>query len=431
MDLLPYPAAAPRRLLVGFSGGRDSTALLHRLVAQRDAPWESVRAVHVHHGLHAEASAWADHCVAQAALLGVECERRCVDVHRAGRGLEDAARRARYAAFAAVRLNDECLVLAHHRDDQAETLLLALLRGSGERGLSAMRGYTVDARGPIWRPLLDTPAQAVADYAADHRLAWIDDPSNSDPRFTRNRVRHAVMPLLRQHWPQADASLAQSAALLAEADALLDVQARADVAPLLALHPEVLDLAGLLALPAARSRRALRYWGERCGAALTGDAIERVFGEWRRLAPGRALRHALGPHWLRQWQGRLWLTPRSADPPPPVPRPLPWDGSAPLRLGDGSLLALHGAGAFDRAMRVGVRAHARSGLRRNSRPEHALKALFAEIGVPPWQRDSVPVLLDGRGWVRAVADLAYDGDFDHWLRERGARLVWQPATSGG
>jgi tRNA(Ile)-lysidine synthase len=221
MDLTPFPADAPRRLLVGFSGGRDSTALLHRLATLPDAPWAGLRAIHVHHGLHAGADRWAQQCEAQARDWNVDCAVRRVAVKREGRGLEDAARQARYAAFDAERRADECLVLAHHRDDQAETLLLALLRGSGERGLSAMRDFTVDARGPIWRPLLATPGAAVADYAAQHELSWIEDPSNRDERLSRNQLRYTVMPLLRRHWPQADEALAASAQRLAEADGLL------------------------------------------------------------------------------------------------------------------------------------------------------------------------------------------------------------------
>lgn len=442
MDLPPFPDVAPRRLLVGFSGGRDSTALLHRLATASDAPWAGLRAVHVHHGLHADADRWAAHCERQAAALGIDCAVRRVRVTLDGRGTEDAARRARYAAFAAERRDDECLVLAHHRDDQTETLLLALLRGSGERGLAAMRAYTVDARGPVWRPLLETAAAAVATYAGERGLSWIDDPSNDDLRFSRNRLRHALLPVLRQHWPQADASLARSAALLAEADALLEAQASVDLAPLLGLDPAVLDLAGLYGLPPPRARRALRRWAEGLGATLGTDAIHRVLGEWRGIAAGRALRHALGRHWLRQWRGRLWLTPRWYDPahrarddantaPPPPPAPQAWDGRRPLPLGDGSHLALLGAAAFDAPLRVGVRAQARGGLRRAGRPEHALKALFGELGIPPWQRDAVPLLLDAEGRVLAVADLAYDACFEGWLRERGARLAWQPATTAG
>jgi len=435
MDLTPFPANAPRRLLVGFSGGRDSTALLHRLVTLRDAPWAGLRAIHVHHGLHADADLWAQRCEAQAQAWGVDCVVRRVAVKREGRGLEDAARLARYTAFDAERRADECLVLAHHRDDQAETLLLALLRGSGERGLSAMRAYTVDARGPIWRPLLATPGAAVADYAERHRLSWIDDPSNRDERLSRNLLRHTVMPLLRRHWPQADAGLAASAGQLAEADGLLRAQAQRDLAAVLGLRDDVVELSALRALPQERATRALRLWAESRNLRLTSDAIQRVLGDWSRQPAGRALRHALGQGMLRQWGGRLWLTPREAG---GAPAGQAWDGRAPLRLGHGTddaaagTLQLLGAESFDAPLRLMARREAPPRFRAaGDRHARALQTHFAALGVPPWARDAVPLLIDAEGELQALGDLAYGAALDTWLRARGARLVWQPADPAG
>lgn len=424
MNLLPLPETAPHGLLLGYSGGRDSSALLHRLVVWCAEHRRSLRALHVHHGLHPDADVWAAHCEARATTLGVPCRVQGVLVQEQGRGLEDAARRARYAAFAAERRDDECLVLAHHRDDQAETLLLALLRGSGERGLAAMRPYLHDTRGPIWRPLLDTPANTIAAYAQEHGLDWIEDPSNADPRHSRNVLRHEVLPLLRRRWPQADAALAHSAALLAEADALLSAQAGVDLAALLGLDPSVLDLAALHTLPPERARRALMAWARTNHAALSRDAIARVFGEWRGSTPERALRNAQGPHWLRQWQGRLWLTPRS---PSPAITACDWDGSAPLALADGGKLQLLGAAAFDLPLHLVPRSLALPRFRDDARrPARALQQVFAELGIPPWQRAALPLLVDAHGELQAIADLAYAAEFDNWLRERSARLLWQP-----
>jgi tRNA(Ile)-lysidine synthase len=444
MDLKPFPANAPRRLLVGFSGGRDSTALLHRLVTLRDAPWAGLRAIHVHHGLHADADLWARRCEAQAQAWGVDCVVRRVAVERDGRGLEDAARQARYAAFDAERRTDECLVLAHHRDDQAETLLLALLRGSGERGLSAMRDYIVDARGPIWRPLLATPGAAVADYAEGHGLSWIEDPSNRDERLSRNQLRHTVMPLLRRHWPQADAGLAASAQRLAEADGLLRAQAQRDLAAVLGLSSNTIDASALRALPKERATRVLRQWAESRNLRLTSDAIRRVLGDWSRQPAGRALRHPLGDATLRQWGGRLWLTPRESTEPAtdahataPLPQPA-WDGRAPLRLGHGAddadagTLRLLGAEGFEAPLRRVARRDAPARFRASGdRHARSLQTHFAALGVPPWARDAVPLLIDSEGELQALGDLAYGAALDTWLRARGARLVWQPADPAG
>ena len=450
MELLALPDEAPRRLLLAFSGGRDSTVLLHRLATATKGVWTHLRAVHVDHGLHPGSASWARHCADVAAALGVPLAVHRVDVEREGKGLEAAARDARWRAFAGESRDDECLVLAHHRDDQAETLLLALLRGSGERGLSAMRPYRRDARGAVWRPLLATPASDIARYAESHALRFIDDPSNADLRLSRNALRHELLPLLRARFRQADASLAHSAAALAEADALLDAQARRDLAPLLGLDPNVLDLDRLHALhdrEPARAVRALRCWGDTNRVDFSRDAIERVFGDWRALPRTRALRHALGAHWLRQWQGRLWLTPRiderigdagrSAVDAPALAR-RPWDGRTPFPLDSGATLALLGRSDFDELagvptpLNVGARIHARGGLRAHPRrPSKLLQQVFADLGVPPWQRDSVPLLLDHEGRVLAVADLAYEAGFDAWLRSHGARLLWRRAAVHG
>lgn len=434
MDLLPLPEGAPRRLLLGFSGGRDSTALLHRLATATDTAWNGLRAVHVDHGLDPDSARWARHCTEVAAGLGVPLALHRVAVDCAGQGLEAAARSARWRAFQAERCEDECLVLAHHREDQAETLLLALLRGSGERGLSAMRPFTRDARGPVWRPLLGTPAEDVARYATRHALRWIDDPSNADVTRSRNALRHELLPLLRRRWPQADAALAHSANALADADALLEAQAQADLAGLLGRDPSVLDATALRALPMPRATRALRAWAEANGAALTRDTLRRVFGEWRTAAAGRALCHALGPHWLRQWQGRLWLTPRGLPRTPALALDVDasWDGRHPRPLADGGELRLLGATAFDAPLRLLDRRQAPPRLRTDARrPARSLQAVFAGLGIPPWQRDAVPLLVDPRGELAAVADLAYGLGFDRWLRERGARLLWQPGTGRG
>jgi tRNA(Ile)-lysidine synthase len=431
MDWPLYPADAPRDLLLGFSGGRDSTALLHRLAAWCADGQRQLRAVHVDHGLHACSGDWAAHCVAVAGALGVPCAVHRVTVRRDGRGLEDAARHARYRAFAEERRHGECLVLAHHRDDQAETLLLALLRGSGERGLSAMRDFTVDARGPIWRPLLSVPAADIARYAEAHALSWIDDPSNADTRLARNALRNVVLPTLRRHEPTIDAALVHSAKLLAEADAELSRSAARDLAGLQGLAGDTLDLPALRRLPRSRATRALRLWADTRGAALTRDAIARVLDDWARHPAGRALRHPLGRHALRQWGDALWLTPASAAAIPTAASP-PWSGAAPLDLPDGGTLRLLGADRLDAALRLVPRAAAPRAFRaagdRHSRP---LKTAFAALGVPPWARDEVPLLVDPDGALQALGDLAYGAKLDDGLRARGARLVWQPGAAGG
>ena len=251
---------------VALSGGLDSTVLLHLLanLARREA-LPPLSAIHIHHGLQTAADAWPAHCRELCAALSVPLQVEHVQV-APGASLEQAAREARYAAFAARLGVDEVLLTAQHRDDQAETLLFRLLRGAGVQGLSAMPASRPLGTGQLVRPLLNCSRDELLAYAREHGLAWVEDPSNTDERFSRNYLRRQVMPALLRRWPQASANIARSAAHLSEAGQLLDELARQDVAA--AEVPGEFAWLGLpsLALPALRGlseprqRNALRYW---------------------------------------------------------------------------------------------------------------------------------------------------------------------------
>ena len=207
LNLLPAHAAS--HVWVAFSGGLDSTVLLHRLAHDAVIRRQGLSAVHVHHGLQAEADAWAAHCATVCHALDVPLRTVRVQVDRErGEGLEAAARHARHAAFAATMGHGDVLAIAHHRDDQAETFLLRALRASGPDGLAAMRPWRAFGPGWLWRPLLETPRDDVHAYARAHALTWIEDPSNARTDLDRNFLRHDVLPLLEGRWPQATAGAA-------------------------------------------------------------------------------------------------------------------------------------------------------------------------------------------------------------------------------
>jgi tRNA(Ile)-lysidine synthase len=218
------------RVCVALSGGSDSVALLHALAAERSAAW-SLCAYHVHHGLSQNADAWAAHCQAVCASLSVPLtiDRVTVDQH-AGTGVEAAARAARFASLDQV--DADIVVLAHHALDQAETLLLQLLRGSGPAGMAAMPL----AAGRYVRPLLGVPKSALVSYATHHDLRWVDDESNRDNRFSRNRLRNAVWPVLLDAFPAAETTLSRAAQLQAEAALLLEDLAAIDAATCVVNH---------------------------------------------------------------------------------------------------------------------------------------------------------------------------------------------------
>ena len=248
---------------IAFSGGLDSTVLLHLLANTEGLP--PLSAVHVHHGLQPAADAWPMHCQSVCDSLGVPL--RIMRVHvQPGASLERAARDARYQAFAEVIGAGEVLLTAQHRDDQAETLLFRLLRGAGVRGLAAMPAHRALAGGHLVRPLLDVSRAQLEAYAHEHQLKWIDDPSNADPRFSRNYLRHRVFPVLSERWPQAVSGLARTAEHLSEAQGLLDELARMDLqaanqsSPFPWLQLPSMKLAPLCELSDARQRNAMRHW---------------------------------------------------------------------------------------------------------------------------------------------------------------------------
>lgn len=236
---------------VGFSGGLDSTVLLHATSRLAGDAAFGLSALHVHHGLSPNADAWADSCRKFCERLGIPLTILKVIVPAgSGEGLEAAARRVRHQA-----LSDESvdwILLAHHADDQAETVLHNLLRGSGVRGAAAMPV----SRGRVLRPLLGCGRAALLEYARAHRLEWIEDESNLDLRYTRNFLRRELIPAIESRFPRAGEQLAAAAAHFGETDALLDDLAVLDLGR---CRPEFpLPLALFRHLSDARARNLLR-----------------------------------------------------------------------------------------------------------------------------------------------------------------------------
>jgi len=248
--------AGPKpRVALAFSGGVDSTVLAHLLVKQR-RKLGSLRLIHVDHGLQAASAEWGRHCRRLAREWQVPIVLLKASIARGKESPEAAARNARYELLARAMEPGEVLVTAQHRDDQAETLLLQLLRGAGVPGLAAMPAYAPFGPGVVARPLLGVTRKELEVVAHNTRLRWIDDPSNADTRFSRNFLRHRLMPLIREHWPGADKALARTAAHMAEAATLLEESAAPDLAA--AADGAGLSVSVLRTLPVIRRRNALR-----------------------------------------------------------------------------------------------------------------------------------------------------------------------------
>lgn len=258
LQFLKRHQASGRKLLLGLSGGLDSRVLLHLLAAVRLKLSFELSAVHVNHRISPNAHVWAAFCARICTDAAVPFHAIEVDVPRdSGLGLEAAAREARYAVLLGVDGADFVL-LAHHQDDQAETLLLQLLRGAGVKGLAAMPA-AVERRGKrIWRPLLDFSRAELLGYARTHDLEWIEDESNLDPAYDRNYVRGHVMPILEGRFSAARRTLARTASHLAQAAELLEDLAKEDAGR--TVFESRLDLNALKAMTVARATNLLRYW---------------------------------------------------------------------------------------------------------------------------------------------------------------------------
>lgn len=394
--------------------------------ALRDRLSVPVRAVHVDHGLQASSSAWAAHCTAVCDALDVPLTVipvRC-DLD-AGHSYEEAARAARYQAFERLLCGGEALLLAHHREDQAETVLLRLLRGAGVRGAAAMPPMRLLGDGYLARPLLDVARDDIALYAATHRLVWIDDPSNSDPRFDRNYLRHAVLPLLAERWPGYAATLARSAEQAQEASELADALADLDLAA--CGDAGGLCVGPLRALPDARRRNVVRRWLMQVHGVRPPPRAKLVSGLAALLdaAPDRMPKLGWDDHEVRRYRDRLIVrsVADAAD-----PEPIEWDLRSPLSLPGGMLRveSVVGSGLRQDLRERRVEVRFRVGGER-CRPagrsqSQSLKKLLQEAGVPPWERAALPLIyVDGA--LAAVAGLWVCEGFQAAPGEPGLRLI--------
>ena len=414
-------ANAPPALCVAFSGGPDSTALLHALAQLPEARERGLRALHVDHGLHADSAEWAKHCADFCESLAIPLTALRVQVdHARGEGTEAAARRARYAAFAENLEAGEWLVLGHHRDDQIETVLLKLLRGAGPEGLGGMRALRPFARGFLWRPLLETSREDLRKYLSENELASIDDPANADPRFARNVLRREILPRIAAHWPHAGASILHSAQLCRMAADYIGDAAQTALTTL-RRDADTLDVLGWLALPEASRAPVLDAWLHARSLAAPPDASRAELVKQAASASEDSTPVIAWPGAeVRIWDGRLHATPPLALPPTDwhaqwngAPIELPQD-CGELRLESTDPESTHAANApHDLPLMVRFR---RGGERiKPAGDPHTreLHDLFQQARMPPWLRVRCPLIYENDELI-AVADL--------WISERGKAI---------
>jgi tRNA(Ile)-lysidine synthase len=424
-EYLPKEATG---LVVGVSGGTDSACLLSALAELRKLP---VRAVHIDHGLQAASAALRAACAALCERFEIPLTVIEVTVDSAGESLEAAAREARYRAFALNLAPGECLLTAHHADDQAETLLLQLLRGAGVKGLSAMPVRRPLAGGWHLRPLLHLTRSDLQAYGKAHGLDGYEDPMNRDVRFDRVFLRTELWPKIIERWPGAAAALGRAARHAA--DAQHQLERAADGALVRLRDGAALSVAGLRVLPERERVNVLRRWLAETGIAAPSSA---------RLAEG--LRQTLtahadhvpavvwGEHALRRYRDRLFLTAAAIR---PLDAQREWQMRSQSRLdlgaGLGTLCWVPRLGGFDpgrlpaaltvrrrsggESLKTGVRARTQS-----------VQHLCQAAGVLPWMRDVLPMIYAGEALI-AIGDIWRDA---RWLTRRdepGFECVWEGA----
>ena len=382
--------ASYHRLWVGYSGGLDSTVLLHCL-ARHPLLASKLSAIHIHHGLSSHADAWLYHCQAMCALFSIPMIVRHVKFEQ-GCNIEEHARKARYEAFVALMSENDGLVLAHHADDQAETLLLQLLRGAGVDGLAAMPAVKPLGFGELVRPFLHHSRDTLEAYADLHQLSWIDDDSNQDNAFSRNYLRHQVMPLLRERWPGVVTNVARTATHCQQAKINLHALAELDCAELVS-KSTTLSLAALQTQDHARLANILRVW-------LTNNQVRQPSTQtFNRLimevifANKDAVPYV---EWdgvcVRRYQHTLYLL-KTGGVSVPISRDWP-EFPGPLKLEDRWLCAT----SVEQGLHVPTGSRVRVCFRQGGElfywrgQTKTLKKLLQQWHVPPWLRDTVPLI---------------------------------------
>ena len=425
VDLLArLPGRFPhvKRWLIAYSGGLDSQVLL--AAAAEALPQTQLLAVHVHHGLQLAADDWALSCQRHASALNIDFQLCRVAPQS---GSEAAARDARYQAFVDLMQPGDVLLMAHHANDQAETLLYRLIRGAGVAGLSAMPVERPLGQGQLIRPFLSLTRNDLENWARQRELDWVDDPSNAHQQYARNYLRHRVMPVITQRWPGAVTQFVDTAGYMAEARELLEELAEQDAASCLEA-PEVLQLPVLTQLSLARQNNLLRYWLHSHRLVLGAEPLRQLRRQFLqgKANPERLLQ--LQPDLqLRTYRERLFLWRPSLQSASLIAGPLTLQPGARITLA-GGVLQVEGSTSADsctlqlKYRQGGERLHPA-----NRGVGVSLSQLFQEVGVPPWLRDSWPLLCDDSG-ILVVPGICED---QRWVNKSNLSCLWQPFGLSG
>lgn len=427
-NIKPY-LNSQSNILVGLSGGLDSCVLLHLLVSLRASDGFTLQAMHVHHGISQYADDWLNFCKNLCHQYHIDFYAQHVSLNpNSGLGVEAEARVLRYQALLGTQADMVCV--AHHEDDQAETLLLQLLRGAGVRGLSSMAAYDAEKR--LFRPLLNISRNALAQYAQVHQLQWVEDESNLVETYDRNFIRQRVLPILNTRYPQAQHTLARVASHMAEAQALADDMAQLDANG--CIENARLLLAPFLSLSLIRQKNVIRWWLNAQQIRMPSAAkLEGLLQQLRDAKADANLQIVLDTQQglvLRRYQGAAYITKRQSG---LVNQPLQWQGEESLQLADGSKLIFsyqqgHGidVSKVNSQLTIAYRTGGERFKPHAKRPKRTLKHLLQEAKMPPSVREQLPLVFKNDVLVM-VPSIGVADEYQATKDCMGLVIDWQPA----
>jgi tRNA(Ile)-lysidine synthase len=427
LPLLPDPLEGPgnHRFLIAFSGGADSTALAHRMAVANAG--RALLCIHIDHQLDKESGRRAARAHDIARRIGLDCVIERVEVLPSA-SPEAAARKARYQALARYVTTGDTLLMAHHADDQVETVILRLLRGAGPTGLAGIPAVRRFAAGWLMRPLLERTRAEIQDYCRAHGLDWIEDPTNRSLSADRNFLRLQILPRLRSRWPGLAHGVRRSARLSAEAGLFVEEKARALMSDA-RQDDRILRAGALLNCSTHLKAEVLRLWCQATvGTTPPGKPLDAFLQQVDGCPPDRVPELRWGSAALRFWSGRFWLDEDRVR----HPYEIHWTAARALQLPGGlGELELCGAERNDVwSFRV---CSGRPGERIRpacSQHHRRVSELMRLEGVPPWERDGWPRLYIGQDLV-AVGARWIERDFSQHLSSRGLNLVWRGLESSG